>query len=813
MRLLVTRPEAEARAFAAALAAEGVESVVAPLLAIVPVGPAPLDLAGVQALLVTSANGARALAARTVRRDLPALAVGTATARALVEAGFADVRDAGGDAAALAALAARSLDPARGALLWASGEDTAGAPDAALAAHGFAVRRIVLYRAAAAAALPEAARRVLAADALDGVALFSPRSAEILLALVAAADLAPRCARLDAYCLSDAVAAPLRRDAAGIPWRRVRVAERPETDSLLRLIRGTMTDMAGPDSMSDSPKPENAAPTGAAPAGAAPMGAGTDAAADARREAERIVSAFGGIRPMAKILGVPVTTVQGWKERGAIPIARLADVRAAAARAGIDLDAAPAARTDKVEAVDAEPVVAAPKSGVRDADAATGAGGSEPPRPADPPPTVEARAAAPSDALSGAPPPARNRPLWFGIGFGGAFAAGLVAAWFLGPVFGGRGPDPAALAALDGRVRALQNQIDEAARRAQAESQALQQRLARIDATERALRDQSERLANLAAQSMALATRLEQMDEALKRLAASAPPNADEMRALRDLVQRLAARVDAMPQGAGDPAAAQRLAEALKELGDKLAALDARVAALAAGDPAKAAAEARALAQKLEGEMAALRQAVAAQGERLAALAAESGRRAAESDAPLVVAVGQLRAAAERGQPFRPALDAVAALARDRPGFKAPLDALAPHAGTGAKTLAALRRDFDRIGVSAQRAAERAAEGDWIDRAWARLVSLVSVRRTGEAATGDGPGALVSRAEAALARGDLAAALAALEKLPPAGRAAAAAWMAEARARAAVDTALAALDRLAIDLISGAGKGEPPKKP
>ena len=32
--------------------------------------------------------------------------------------------------------------------------------------------------------------------------------------------------------------------------------------------------------------------------------------------AEKVVAAFGGIRPMAKKLGVAVTTVQGWKERG-----------------------------------------------------------------------------------------------------------------------------------------------------------------------------------------------------------------------------------------------------------------------------------------------------------------------------------------------------------------------------------------------------------------------------------------------------------------------------------------------------------------
>lgn len=58
-------------------------------------------------------------------------------------------------------------------------------------------------------------------------------------------------------------------------------------------------------------------------------------------DAAQVVAAFGGIRPTAARLGVPATTVQGWKKRGAIPQARRADVLRAAREAGIDLAAAP----------------------------------------------------------------------------------------------------------------------------------------------------------------------------------------------------------------------------------------------------------------------------------------------------------------------------------------------------------------------------------------------------------------------------------------------------------------------------------------
>jgi hypothetical protein len=51
----------------------------------------------------------------------------------------------------------------------------------------------------------------------------------------------------------------------------------------------------------------------------------------------KIIECFGGIRPMATKLEVPVTTVQGWKKRAAIPIARKALITKAAEIHKIDL--------------------------------------------------------------------------------------------------------------------------------------------------------------------------------------------------------------------------------------------------------------------------------------------------------------------------------------------------------------------------------------------------------------------------------------------------------------------------------------------
>jgi hypothetical protein len=64
--------------------------------------------------------------------------------------------------------------------------------------------------------------------------------------------------------------------------------------------------------------------------------------------AESVIDRFGGIRPMATKLAIPVTTVQGWKKRGIIPQVRHADIMAAAARENIAIDPVELAATDPV---------------------------------------------------------------------------------------------------------------------------------------------------------------------------------------------------------------------------------------------------------------------------------------------------------------------------------------------------------------------------------------------------------------------------------------------------------------------------------
>jgi hypothetical protein len=97
-------------------------------------------------------------------------------------------------------------------------------------------------------------------------------------------------------------------------------------------------------------------------------------------------------------------------------------------------------------------------------------------------------------------------------------------------------------------------------------------------------------------------------------------------------------------------------------------------------------------------------------------------------------------------------------------------------------------------------AAAPAADSDLWDRIWARLQTLVTVRRVGEVA-GDTVAAHLSRTEAALARGDLAEAVKQVSALGGPARDAAAGWLADAKARLVTDAALAELDRAALALL------------
>jgi uroporphyrinogen-III synthase len=233
VRLLLTRPVEDSDGLAAELAGIGVTALIEPLLHIEYIDTPPPDLGRFQALLVTSANGVRAFSRVSPDRGIAVYAVGDASARAARDLGFTKVESAAGDVEALAALVRERLNPADGELLHVAASRLAGDLAASLEALGFGYRRAVLYTAEKATRLSDTAKTAIEAAELDGVALYSPRTADSLVGLLRDAGLADKCKHMTAFCLSRAVA----EEAGAIAWRDIVVADSPDQAALIETIR------------------------------------------------------------------------------------------------------------------------------------------------------------------------------------------------------------------------------------------------------------------------------------------------------------------------------------------------------------------------------------------------------------------------------------------------------------------------------------------------------------------------------------------------------------------------------------------------
>ncbi len=755
MRVLVTRPEEDAAALVVALQARGHEALVEPMLTVVPAAGVtpPRDLDGVQALLFTSANGARAFARLSERRDLPVFAVGDASAEAARTAGFAAVESAGGNVDDLARLAIGRLNPADGVLYQAAANRLAGDLKGALEAAGFTLRREKLYQTVPVTDLSANLRRELAAGQVAAATFFSPRTAATFAGLVEKMGLAGSCAETTALCFSEAVADQLR----GLDWRAVLVAERPNQNSLL----ARLDELAGPTS--------------------APSAAPAD---DDTAPGQQVIARFGGIRPMASKLGVAVSTVQGWRERGAIPARHHARVLEAARTEGFDIGPADLGAADPAPAPEptAKPKSqpkpkSEPKSEPKPTSTAKPEFGRPPPRPEPspaPPPRPETAgrpetvARPESGVKAGAGrhlPAALFGALLVIAGAGGA----LLARDYWMPLVDadyGRGDDGAVLA-LERRLAKIESAttVSPPGGLAAEAPTPLAESLAALEDRVAALADSEVRVAALA--------------ERLDRLAAELPDDA-ALAGAGQRIEDLAARVEDVA-ARPDPA-------------PEIAALTQQVADLAAARPDPAP------------EIAALTQQVAD----LAAARSET-ETAANANSALSLSVLQLREALQGSGPFAAELGLLRDLAAsgtlaEGAEVAALIAPLAAHAETGIAGLARLKADFP----AAARAALIAARGGAGDGWWAgvvrRLSELVILRPVGAVDAADkSAGAALARAETLVRAGDLAAALDELAALQDPGAEAMAAWRTAAGARAAARQALVGLGRLLAARLQTAG--------
>lgn len=232
MLALVTRPKDDAEGTATLLRQRGFDVLIEPMMTVVDLAVDLGDLPGVQGLLATSANGVRAMAKATDRRDVPVWAVGDATARMALDHGFTKVESAEGDVQSLAKLVAAKTSPKAGAFLHGAGKEVAGDLMGLLTQAGFSVRREVLYRTDAILQFNEPTRVALEKGALDVALFFSPRTAHIFTQLVKAATIEYGLSATRAVALSKAVGENL----SPLPWAEISVSLKPTQESLFRTL-------------------------------------------------------------------------------------------------------------------------------------------------------------------------------------------------------------------------------------------------------------------------------------------------------------------------------------------------------------------------------------------------------------------------------------------------------------------------------------------------------------------------------------------------------------------------------------------------
>ena len=234
MRLLVTRPLAEAERTVAELERRGHQALIAPVLTIEPVFDVAFDPASFDAIVMTSGNAPRALAEQPLPDRvlaLPVVAVGGQTAQAARAAGFSDVVSADGDAGDLLALVrGRFAGGAR--VVYLAGSDRSRDLAAELAPSGIEVETMVVYRADAATRFPADVEQAIRGGIVEGVLHYSRRSTVIFLNCTDAGGLRAPVRMLRHYCLSARAAEPL----AARQYKRIEVAPHPDEAALLDLI-------------------------------------------------------------------------------------------------------------------------------------------------------------------------------------------------------------------------------------------------------------------------------------------------------------------------------------------------------------------------------------------------------------------------------------------------------------------------------------------------------------------------------------------------------------------------------------------------
>lgn len=566
-----------------------------------------------------------------------------------------------------------------------------------------------------------------------------------------------------------------------------------------------------------------------------------------------VIQAFGGIRPMASKLGLAVSTVQGWKNRDAIPDSRHELIRDTAERLGIELSPellrASGDGSGEDEPRDGEREISETEDAQIVAEGPAADTSGEPAKTSD---QASPAASAASSAATRVPrsgggsgdggggdnggtgdgggdgesiPPRphvieRPRPTGWVPGMllgaavlvlGAGSAVVLREHWL--PMVGGAGdgvPEPVAermqevtgkLDSLRGRVNGLSSRVDDLKGQAgsAAKASAVDELRAELDALNQQLAKVEDQIAaGEAAGDGADSAALAQLNDTQDQLAKRLESLAKRQDALGNQQEQVAGRLDDV--SARFDSATQRLDRAA----DRLDSLRQRMDKLE--DSAATAEQLTALSERVDGlddKLAKL--ADVADLKKTRQQAAKAARQAAARELGQAMAVVQLQDALRDSEPYAATLEAARKRLPDTAPVADALSTLAKHADSGVPTPDRLLATFRRRAGEAVAVSAGEQKDGLLTGVLRRLGDVIRVRPVGNQ-SGSEAGAILARAETKLEGRDLKGAVAEVESLsgPPAETMAP--WLDRVRARMAADAAIETL-RSEIIAPNGAANG------
>lgn len=222
--VLLTRTQADNQEWAELLSAQGIDSISSPLITIETLS-LPIHRDDYDGVIITSKHALHALSAY---KELPLFIVGEHTAK-LTEAKNIQLVAASAENL-LSGLAARQFSRP---LLYLSGETITLDLAQALAEYQITVQRKIVYRAISAQTLSPEALFALEQCRLDGIALFSSRTAEIAHDLIA-----PAVRRnLHAFCFSGNIGRICKNMG---DWKAIHSAKHPSRETFLELLHNVL---------------------------------------------------------------------------------------------------------------------------------------------------------------------------------------------------------------------------------------------------------------------------------------------------------------------------------------------------------------------------------------------------------------------------------------------------------------------------------------------------------------------------------------------------------------------------------------------